>query len=65
MLAAVIDRDRSLERPGHRVEGVDLAGDKAEIADEQSPLNGPKPVDGARAIPQGDASLLSVIKVCE
>src|SRR6266481_6073172 len=33
--AAGVDRDRALERPGYRVEGVDLAFDKAEIADQQ------------------------------
>src|SRR5205085_8695235 len=33
--AAGIDRDRALERSGYRVEGVDLAGDEAEIADQQ------------------------------
>jgi hypothetical protein len=30
-----VDRDRALERSGYRVEGVDLAVDEAEIADQQ------------------------------
>src|SRR5258705_8218249 len=33
--AAGVDRDCALERSGYRVEGVDLAFDKAEIADQQ------------------------------
>src|SRR5947209_2951203 len=33
--AAGTDCDGALERPGCRIEGVDLAGDKAEIADQQ------------------------------
>src|SRR5205085_8345694 len=32
---ADVDRDRAVERSGERVEGVDLAGVKAEIADQQ------------------------------
>src|SRR6266446_7289291 len=33
--AAGVDWDRTEERSGCRIEGVDLAGDKAEIADQQ------------------------------
>src|ERR1700730_7238143 len=34
-VVAYIDRNRALEHPGHRIEGVNLAGGKAEIADQQ------------------------------
>src|SRR5215831_14742979 len=32
---ANIDRDRALERAGHRIERIDLAGDEAEVANQQ------------------------------
>ena len=34
-VVAYINRDRALEHSGCQVEGVDLAGDEAEIADQQ------------------------------
>src|SRR5438094_303348 len=36
---------------------------KLKFPTNRSPLNGPKPVDGASATPQGEASLLPLIKL--